>query len=909
MLTYATLLPLCAWTACSRKDLVPGSLHGICNDPRVNSHLSDKVQGYHAILAGLLALELLITPVFSRLFFGWGLVPFSYKLVAASLQVTRCQRSKDEPKIPFPLEELLDDNWPANSVDAPKWATLVELVFVPIVHAMLGLLLLFDQTSCISCFASLPLLSTVCSRVIMEKEKAWEEQEREGHVYSPLDRLVHLYSHNSDLLKLGVLLSLAAAHILSKCMLLDGFDLEINPSRKTGQHTLTYFLGAFVLPELFQFFGWSLFAYVYCPSSRRKERCRWVKFDRREKHDRDGQGDEAWKMVKEENGTIAHNSKYVDGDLTKYDDLARQLAQRLDASATFEICHYYATHGSDDATAHFASIIEIKDAATKSPLLLLRLEYNVIKLVLGREQTKTDPRSVTILTIHRERGCTHTGNDNDGRIEAFPNVVYYSGPKGDVKDYNLPCNHLFNGTPVCMGRPGTERLIRECLRGASILDLGYSHTPDISKGEINCLVYAVQFAAPVMAANAMGSAFTYVWLLLAGYKGSAIFRVRSLLERHGWPRAARLIPVVWLILGYLACAFIYIFGASTMEATAIALNSASDVAINSAEQMAGIDFDGDGDIGLPDEKRIREFGLWLTLSALSLFCIIYAALSDVVSPVQVGILKTIFRAASLDRRRSNTFIRMAIMSQVSLMFVNPLGPTLSQLYSDVLTMMQYLLRESYKESLEDTHLTDEEKKWLTKNWPTFTSDGKGPPTKRTWTTIKEGHIDYDLLQLAKDAARVANPRKLLSKGASLNGALVRRFFGLLFCISIGRDSIGRDPWPLMPAQSDGQRERNPLDRVTLTRIRATWCCFVLPSGILMRNLYQAKLRPFAIWKQLLKLSAPILRSLVYFPIELNQYLGSLHPFAPIAFALGIGVVVQIVCFWEDSRPGEKRVPT
>lgn len=64
--------------------------------------------------------------------------------------------------------------------------------------------------------------------------------------------------------------------------------------------------------------------------------------------------------------------------------------------------------------------------------------------------------------------------------------------------------------------------------------------------------------------------------------------------------------------------------------------------------------------------------------------------------------------------------------------------------------------------LKNPKLTDEEKKWLDENWPKFTSDGKGPPGNTKWKTINpqkdnsKENGDYELLQLAKDAARRAN---------------------------------------------------------------------------------------------------------------------------------------------------------
>ena len=208
---------------------------------------------------------------------------------------------------------------------------------------------------------------------------------------------------------------------------------------------------------------------MYCPSPKQHRGARWSPFAAGEKHIRDGTGDGAWKLVSDDRE-----------GLIPYSELADELARRLQHLPEVDIFHYYAIHGSKDADAHFASLIEFKEVTTGKAVLLLRLEYNVSKLMIGREPRKnsSDTRNVTILTAHDGKECVHTGND-DGQREAFPNVVYYSGVEDSEVNFQLPRNHRFANAPVRMSRAGARRLIRECLRDASIPDEGYTHLPDI----------------------------------------------------------------------------------------------------------------------------------------------------------------------------------------------------------------------------------------------------------------------------------------------------------------------------------------------------------------------------------------------------------------------------------------------
>ena len=196
-------------------------------------------------LAWLLAAELVITPIVSLLAGSNALEPWSYRLVASSFQVISAKRTKGQPSLPLPIEEIEFDE--RGSEDGPAQASFVENIGTPMVHAMLALLFLFDQTTFLSCFAALPLLATVCRRVTMEKELVWE---RESSPSGLAHKLVNLYNHNSDLLKLSVLLALAIVHILNKCPITRSFDLS------PASSTLTHFVTGFLLPELFQFFGW-----------------------------------------------------------------------------------------------------------------------------------------------------------------------------------------------------------------------------------------------------------------------------------------------------------------------------------------------------------------------------------------------------------------------------------------------------------------------------------------------------------------------------------------------------------------------------------------------------------------------------------------------------------------------------
>lgn len=63
-------------------------------------------------------------------------------------------------------------------------------------------------------------------------------------------------------------------------------------------------------------------------------------------------------------------------------------------------------------------------------------------------------------------------------------------------------------------------------------------------------------------------------------------------------------------------------------------------------------------------------------------------------------------------------------------------------------------------------LTNEQKKWLDDNWSSYTYESKGPPIEKKWRNIKPKGDDYELLQLAKDAARHAQPPATGSDDAS-----------------------------------------------------------------------------------------------------------------------------------------------
>ena len=153
------------------------------------------------------------------------------------------------------------------------------------------------------------------------------------------------------------------------------------------------------------------------------------------------------------------------------------------------------------------------------PALCLRLEYNEASNVLGKSAGKSAgaptsrdlPRSAattsphesaggrsgnwTVINCYRESECVHAA-DPGGR-PAFPRVVY----QGQASS-----NHLFNETPLLLSGADCERLVRECLKHASHPSgETYSHLPDPTKGEVNCVVYAVRFAAPVMGATSARS--------------------------------------------------------------------------------------------------------------------------------------------------------------------------------------------------------------------------------------------------------------------------------------------------------------------------------------------------------------------------------------------------------------------
>jgi len=425
---------------------------------------------------------------------------------------------------------------------------------------------------------------------------------------------------------------------------------------------------------------------------------------------------------------------------------------------------------------HFASILEIKAPAGKleseqKTVAVLRCEYGT-RYDLGVRGGGLR----AVLNLYTGVECLHTGNQ--GAREAFPLVVYLS-ERGS--------NHRFNRRPLTLAGKECGRLIKECLRHAS-QPTGdrYGHILDPAKGEVNCMFYAAKFATPVMAACCLGPRAAHLWLYAREIWGEGHYSAAKLLARHaqGNKFARSLRQLLYnLLAGYVIVLLAYFLASiSTLDAS---LDTNNDKRLSWAEWMGSL-------------------ANLLSLCAILALSTGWMLMSDYVSPVQLGIFFTMWKAAfGVRDKRFGAFIKAAFVTNLCLMFTWPIGPLLFRVVSDAKTVGL----------------------WLKKGV--------------VWTaeTSRENGIEIE-----------ADDRHWIEDAPWL-----KPLYGLVAWRRAGY------------AQSKSQKGVNELSGIVMHRFRSVWCCALFPLYSLLQGLLAHYDSILSTWRRFTGVVRPLLKTLIYLP--------------------------------------------
>ena len=640
---------------------------------------------------------------------------------------------------PLPFDDIVNDDGQPES-DA-QWLVAIDLAVAPLLHLILGLLFMYDLPLFLSSAAAMPMVATVAYRAKRSMEIAqppivpcseWLLDVRflvrsvvspartrllrllgrgrvetgvfEAQMLNPFERVhgsfatrmlrvMEVVGNNRDLFVLFLVFCLYVVQVVIRSpwswdadsghwLLLD----------KAGQkkHPLLDALVVFVLPSMLSLFGSCLFVYVHCGSPPSSRKALWTRFDNDEGHKVNRRFADSWKLGQTATDDTATALSYA--------QLVCSIQPRLNVHTAYDVYHYYGVCGGvvkdvgenelkgtkgmaeklklrakllaermaeAEGSVHFASIVEFK--APGEARLVLRCEYGTTHDVgVHIEHCRT------VLNLYDHSECIHTGNQSNR--ESFP-MVTYLGKYGS--------NHLFNGNPVKLYGDACARLLAECLRHASQPSgTNYSHIPDPSKGDVNCMYYSAKFATPGMAANVLGARMTSLWLRGKGLVAASLER----LEGSSWLRR-----MAHLALMYSAIAITYGISSALMTVDGQWMGmSVEELTKNCMEDLA---FDADRN-GVTSPLEYVKGLLYLSsfmVLLLGLMCAL--ALSDTLSPVQlVGIPGTLLKMFWVTDARFGMFIKLAFSTQLCLIFGWPIGALVFHFLKDLDTVRRWILR-------------------------------------------------------------------------------------------------------------------------------------------------------------------------------------------------------------------------
>ena len=207
--------------------------------------------------------------------------------------------------------------------------------------------------------------------------------------------------------------------------------------------------------------------------------------------------------------------------------------------------------------------------------------------------------------------------------------------------------------------------------------------------------YAAKFATPIMAARFLAFfGLAGLWL-----RGSAFFRdaaeLRHRTDLGVLRKAASFLVQLAALYTMLAVAYLAV-SISALDANGDGRVDMADLADLQADLQAnlqaGLKLDTDGDGALSVREMLMGLMSALSLAAVLLVLLGCLMLSDVASPVQLGIAITTVKTWLVSDARFGKFNKVAFSSQLMLMLAWPFGPLSFRLVGDTQTLQKYIVK-------------------------------------------------------------------------------------------------------------------------------------------------------------------------------------------------------------------------